>query len=163
MKTTMHCTILKKNKTKHKRTYLQSLGSKNCRDSADRLFRTWSSDGQREHQHARKVLLLQPARSTRICPSQFSHHPIVGSGLCRSPTVDFFVLICCSVHHLAYFRGATHITSQSEKQNVCVSHGGEAPSSANNPLYFKMTTVRTAGERERERLPGTNFQSKTPW
>lgn len=65
---------------KHKRTYLfRSLKLKNCKDSADRLFTTWSFDGQREHQQARKVLLLHCSLLDRVrsLRSRFSHHPII--------------------------------------------------------------------------------------
>lgn len=92
---------------------------KNCKNRAHWLFRTSSSDGQREHRQAQEVLLLHfnllgPVRPLRC---EFSHHPTIGSDLWPFPTKDF-CLICCSVHHPADFESYTLYVAEAEPVDV---------------------------------------------
>lgn len=140
---------------RHKRTYLKwSLELKNCKDRA--LFTTWSSDGQREHQQPRKVLLLHfsqlgPVRSVRW---GFSHHP-VGSVPLSYWRFLFYLPLSSSSSPLS----GLHTHYVAEVEPVCVFQMAvkrpHPPTIRSTPLWPQR------GQPERK-TAGPNFQNKTP-
>lgn len=130
----------------------------NCKDSADSLFTTCSSDGQREHQQARKspASTLQPARPSKISPiGSFHITQSLKSGPSRFPVEDL-CLNCYSVHHPARFQSYTHYVAETEPICVCFKWRWSA-------LIRQQSNLLHYGHREdsqRERLPGQTSKIK---
>lgn len=119
MKTKKRCTARFK---EHNRTYLmRSLEVENCKDSADRLFTTWSSDGQRERRRAEKspASSLQPARPRRISPIGISRITrSLKSGLVRLCCRRFWSYLQLSSSSSSL--SGLHTVSSSGRASMCV-------------------------------------------